>query len=273
MQPAPPCSAPACWWQMRASGLLLCWELLLRHVICGVYIFIFPPVYVTLWDSKTPHRPAGERVFWCLEPSPLLRLPSRDGSPSLTLLSLFLSFVFCSTSFQRQRAAFLGAWCPLPAFRSCFVEFSQRSMFFQWICGGESGLPILFLHHLRTAPLCLAFSCVWFLVMSDSLQPHGLQHSLIVCPWDFLGMITGVGSQFLLQGIFLTQGLNQCLLVSSLAQSYPTLLPHGLQHTRPPCPSPTPRAYSNSCLSSQWCHPPSNPLLFPSAPAFNLSQH
>ena len=33
------------------------------------------------------------------------------------------------------------------------------------------------------------------------------------------------------------------------------LWPHGLQHTRPPCPSPTPRAYSNSCPSSQWCHP------------------
>ena len=30
---------------------------------------------------------------------------------------------------------------------------------------------------------------------------------------------------------------------------------HGLQHTRPPCPLPTPRAYSNSCPSSWWCHP------------------
>ena len=32
------------------------------------------------------------------------------------------------------------------------------------------------------------------------------------------------------------------------------LRPHGLQHTRPPCPSPTPRLYSNSNLS-RWCHP------------------
>ena len=30
---------------------------------------------------------------------------------------------------------------------------------------------------------------------------------------------------------------------------------HGLQHSRPPCPSPTPRVYSNSCPLSQWCHP------------------
>ena len=33
------------------------------------------------------------------------------------------------------------------------------------------------------------------------------------------------------------------------------LWPHGLQHTRPPCPSPTPGVYSNSCPLSQWCHP------------------
>ena len=33
------------------------------------------------------------------------------------------------------------------------------------------------------------------------------------------------------------------------------LWPHGLQHTRLPCPSPTPRACSNSCPSSQWCLP------------------
>ena len=34
-----------------------------------------------------------------------------------------------------------------------------------------------------------------------------------------------------------------------------SLWPHELQHTRPPCPSPTLRVYSNSCPSSQWCHP------------------
>ena len=33
------------------------------------------------------------------------------------------------------------------------------------------------------------------------------------------------------------------------------LWPHGLQHTRPPCPSPTPGVYSNSCPLSWWCHP------------------
>ena len=34
-----------------------------------------------------------------------------------------------------------------------------------------------------------------------------------------------------------------------------SLSPHGLQHARPRCPSPIPRACSNSCPSSRWCHP------------------
>ena len=34
-----------------------------------------------------------------------------------------------------------------------------------------------------------------------------------------------------------------------------SLPPHRLQHTRLPCPPPTPRAYANSCPLSQWCHP------------------
>jgi len=39
---------------------------------------------------------------------------------------------------------------------------------------------------------------------------------------------------------------------SVLSYSWP---PRGLQHSRPPCPSPTPRVYSNSCPLSKWCHP------------------
>ena len=67
---------------------------------------------------------------------------------------------------------------------------------------------------------------------------------------------------------------------SSAAQSCLTLRPHGLHHARPPCPSPTPRIYSNSCPSSQWCHPtisssivplPSCPQSFPASGSFQMS--
>ena len=39
-----------------------------------------------------------------------------------------------------------------------------------------------------------------------------------------------------------------------VTQSILTLRPHGLQHARLPCPTPTPGSYSNSWTSSQWCH-------------------
>ena len=47
---------------------------------------------------------------------------------------------------------------------------------------------------------------------------------------------------------------NHMLQFSCSVMSDP-LPPHGLQHNRPPCPSPTPGAYSNSCPWSRWCHP------------------
>ena len=52
-----------------------------------------------------------------------------------------------------------------------------------------------------------------------------------------------------------------------------SLRPHESQHTRPPCPSPTPRVHSDSCPSSQWCHRPSHFLSSPSPLAPSPSQH
>ena len=60
-----------------------------------------------------------------------------------------------------------------------------------------------------------------------------------------------------------------------------SLRPHESQHTRPPCPSPTPRVYPNSCPSSWWCHPAisstvvpfsSCPQSFPASGSFPKSQ-
>ena len=50
-----------------------------------------------------------------------------------------------------------------------------------------------------------------------------------------------------------------CVQVSSVQFSCSvmsdSLRPHESQHARPPCPSPSPRVHSDSCPSSQWCHP------------------
>ena len=52
-----------------------------------------------------------------------------------------------------------------------------------------------------------------------------------------------------------------------------TLRPHGLQHGRPPCPSPTHRVYSNSRPLSWWCHPTISSSVVPFSSPFQLSQH
>ena len=46
------------------------------------------------------------------------------------------------------------------------------------------------------------------------------------------------------------------------------LWPHGLQHTRPPCPSPTPGVYSNSCPLSWWCHSTISSAVIPFSSCF-----
>ena len=60
-----------------------------------------------------------------------------------------------------------------------------------------------------------------------------------------------------------------------------SLWPYGLQHTRPPCPSPPPGVHSNSCALSLWCHPTissslvpfsSCPQSFPASGSFQMSQ-
>ena len=60
-----------------------------------------------------------------------------------------------------------------------------------------------------------------------------------------------------------------------------SLWPHGLQHTRSPCPSPTPGVYSNLCPLSWWCHPTISSSVipfsscfqsFPASDSFQMSQ-
>ena len=74
-----------------------------------------------------------------------------------------------------------------------------------------------------------------------------------------------------------SQSLSQfnCSIVSD------SLRPHGLEHTRPPCPSSTPGVYPNSYPSSWWCHPTisssvipfsSCPQFFPASESFPMSQ-
>ena len=71
------------------------------------------------------------------------------------------------------------------------------------------------------------------------------------------------------------------VVVFSHSATHDSLQPHGPQHSRLPCPSPTPGACSNSCPLSQWCHPTisssvvpfsSHLQSFPASGSFQISQ-
>ena len=81
--------------------------------------------------------------------------------------------------------------------------------------------------------------------MSNSVQRHRWQPTWLPRPWDSPGKSTRMGCRFLLQ----SSVQFSCSIMSD------SLQPHELQHARPPCPSPTPGVYSNSCPSSRWCYP------------------
>ena len=82
------------------------------------------------------------------------------------------------------------------------------------------------------------------------------------------------------QPLYLTHYLYALVQFSHSVMS-DSLLPHGLQHVRLPCPSPTPGAHSNSCPLSGWCHPAisssvvpfsSCPQSLPASGSFPMSQ-
>ena len=70
-------------------------------------------------------------------------------------------------------------------------------------------LSVLLLLTKRKLRRCMFFCCS---IVSNSLQPPGLQPIRLLCPWDFPGKNTRVSCHFILQGIFPTQRLNPCLL-------------------------------------------------------------
>ena len=107
-----------------------------------------------------------------METSSLSRLPPWDGSPSLTLLSLFLSFIFfnlllktmgCLSGCLVSSASVQRLFCGIcSAFKCSFDEF----------VGGENDLPVLFLCHLRTTPWMVSTAEICFLTVLEAVIPR-----------------------------------------------------------------------------------------------------
>ena len=88
-------------------------------------LFIFSPCYVVLCASKARHGFGSKKVSWCLGNFSLFKtaFPGQNSVPP-SFVSFFVFYIF-SYLLLKSWIAFLGAWCPLPAFRSCFVECTR----------------------------------------------------------------------------------------------------------------------------------------------------
>ena len=148
--------------------------------------------------------------------------------------------------------------------------------------GSENVYIFLFIFYFLY--FCLSF-CVIFLnsliymtvlCLSFGIFSCGM-HSFSCDMWDLVpwpGIKPG-------RHAFEAQSSSHCSVQFSHSVVSDSLQPHELRHARPPCPSPTPRVYPNSCLLSRWCLPTisssvvpfsSCPQSFPASGSFQMSQ-
>ena len=88
------------------------------------------------------------------------------------------------------------------------------------------------------------------------VQSKVSEHQLCVPNWEYSSEHDGAYQQP--AGQFSSVQFSRSVVSDSLR-------PHESQHTRPPCPSPTPGIHSDSCPSSQWCHPAISSSVVPSS--------
>ena len=117
----------------------------------------------------------------------------------------------------------------------------------------------------KTSILPILINCQGFMTLfwGPHKQNSKVKHSFKETPWSSFWKINFSSVQF-----------SRSVVSNSL-------WPHQSQHARPPCPSPTPRVYTNSCPSSRWCHPAisssvvpfsSCPQSLPASGSFQMSQ-
>ena len=119
----------------------------------------------------------------------------------------------------------------------------------------------------------LALPTPWFRLLTSRtvtkeialvLNPHYIFYISLVCITTFESLVLILVAP---------SGLSSCSVQFSRSVVSDSLQLHGLQHTRLPCPSQTPRACSDSCPLSQWRHPNISPSGIPFSSCLHLSQY
>ena len=110
--------------------------------------------------------------------------------------------------------------------------------------------------HLGSSSFSILSFCLFILFMGFSRQEYW---SGLLFPSPVGGedgkLWYGISSYHLIKLIYSIQYFWFNVFQICRSVLFDSLWPHGLQHARPPCPSPSPRVHSNSHPSSRWCHP------------------
>jgi len=130
-------------------------------------------------------------------------------------------------------------------------------------------LKSLLQHHSSKASV---LQCSAFLMVQLSYPYMTTGKAIGLTRWTIvskvMSLVFNMLSRFII--VFLPRISSVQFSHSDLSNS---LWPHGLQHARPPCPSPTPGVFSNSCPLSQWCYPTISSSVIPFSSCLNFSQH
>ena len=108
----------------------------------------------------------------------------------------------------------------------------------------------------------MKFQEVWLHPALD-LKQLFVQHFPLISHWVAVSVINHLPAD-------LSAGVSVQFSRSFVSNS---LLPCGLQHARPPCPSSSPRVYSNSCPLTRWCHPTISSSVIPFSSCLQSFQH
>ena len=140
----------------------------------------------------------------------------------------------------------------------------------------QGTLKSLLQHHSSRA---LVLWCAAFFIVQLSHLYMTTGKTIALTKRTFVGKVTSLLFN-MLSGLVITFLPRSSVQFSHSVMSH-SLQPHELQHTRLLCPSPAPRACSNSCLSSRWCHPTISSFVipfssclqsFPASGSFPMSQ-
>ena len=146
------------------------------------YLFIFPPCYVALCASKAHHRLGSESVSWCLETSLFLRLPSRDGAPSLPLLSLFFVFYIFSYLLLKTMGCFSGCLMSSVSIQKlfCGIYSAFKCSFDEFV--GEKVVSLSYSFAILGPPLpIIVLFIIYIKTFTKKLNSRSLYLFVIVC--------------------------------------------------------------------------------------------